>query len=82
MNSVYPLPTHVGIGFTSIAPLAISGYEYKPVAGFHNYHVTPAAYKWPLVSSPVSVVIDGFSPNMRRSIFFLRMNCWILLLLF
>lgn len=70
MNSFTPLPENIGVGFTAKQPLEDSaGYEYKPLKGFHNYHVTPQAWAWPEpYQATEPKTIDGFSPNLNKQL--------------
>jgi arginyl-tRNA synthetase len=34
----------------------------------HNYHVTQAAWEWPVEAKPSGVVFDGFSPNLNKDL--------------
>lgn len=65
-----PLPSNVGIGFTSKEKLddtQAEGYSYRPLRGFHNYHVTPKNWTWPAAAQQTTAkVIDGFSPNLNK----------------
>lgn len=70
MNHFTPLPGSIGVGFTAKEKLEDpKGYDYRPLRGFHNYHVTPQNWAWPEVYQPTAPkVIDGFSPNLNKKL--------------
>lgn len=66
MTTLIPLPSHVGVGFTSKTPLDVKGYDYRPLGIYHNYHFTKANHAWPQPFKPGDKIIDGFSPNLNK----------------
>lgn len=73
--TIRPMPTKFGIGFMSETPLPddfVGGYRYEQAGRYHNYHVTPEEWQWPVHYSrdygAVRYVIDGFSPNLNKEL--------------
>jgi len=70
-KSIIPLPPNIGFGFTSPTPLnqsQVVGMRYETVGRFHNYHATPENWYWPEPWKPKELTIDGFSPNLNKSL--------------
>lgn len=68
---IIPLPPTIGFGFTSPSALPeelVAGMRYENVGRFHNYHATPENWFWPEPWKPQSFILDGFSPNLNKSL--------------
>jgi arginyl-tRNA synthetase len=70
--SIRPLPTNFGVGFVSKEKLDTplwAGYRYEQKGRYHNYHVTPQAWQWPVeYLYEQNYVIDAFSPNLNKNL--------------
>lgn len=74
MKNIKPLPDKVGVGFQSIEQCFGTKHREEQHPHFWRYHVSPESWVWPL--SPVDpqpldfkpLVIDGFSPNLNKSL--------------
>jgi arginyl-tRNA synthetase len=64
--NIQPIPAKYGVGFFTNSPVEAPGYNYQKVGLYHNYYVTPKAYKWPVAQVQGFAVIDGFSPNLNK----------------
>ena len=53
-------------GHSIFSPTA--GMRYEKVGRYHNYHFTTSNFDWPEISRPIQAVIDGFSPNLNKTL--------------
>lgn len=72
---IVPLPPYQGVGFTSlkaIDPQLVRGYRHESVGAepitYHNYHFTLTEFEWPEGIPAVDAKIDGFSPNLNKTL--------------
>lgn len=68
---IRPIPSSHGVGFFSMErlPQFASKYREENVGRYWNYYVTPQCQEWPeVVSANGPYVIDGFSPNLNKSL--------------
>lgn len=73
LPKISPMPPKYGVGFmaqSALPPELVQGYRLEVVGRFHNYHVTPERWDWPVTTdhTPRRIVIDGFSPNMNKEL--------------
>jgi arginyl-tRNA synthetase len=69
------MPLKFGVGFTAkrqILNECVEGYRFEQADEHHcNYHVTPENWRWgdpPQFDWTTKYVIDGFSPNLNKSL--------------
>jgi arginyl-tRNA synthetase len=65
---ISPLPSSIGIGFTTFEPKDFEGYRHEITGRYHNYFFTPEAWEWPYPTYASHHVIDGFSPNLNKDL--------------
>lgn len=75
--NIRPIPAAHGVGFFSMErlPQFAGKYREEQVGRYWNYYVTPKCWAWPYaalsasgVNNPQQYVIDGFSPNLNKSL--------------
>jgi len=68
---IIPMQPDRGVGFTTIGEPydKAPAHRYEPVDRWHNYHVTPQSYKWPIQPElPPQKTFDAFSPNVNKDL--------------
>ena len=68
---IRPIPLSHGVGFFSMQqlPQFAGKYREENVGRYWNYYVTPECQEWPeAVTYKGPYVIDGFSPNLNKSL--------------
>jgi len=68
---IRPIPLAHGVGFFSMdrLPQYAGKYREENVGRYWNYYVTPECQEWPeAVTYKGPYVIDGFSPNLNKSL--------------
>lgn len=71
---IRPIPLDKGVGFFHLdrdqLDIDPSGYDHQVQGRYHNYHFTPQNYQWPVPFKdyPDAKIVDGFSPNLNKSL--------------